>query len=246
MSSDGTVQYPSGFSLKDLVGWGANGLVVHDESNNTIIKTPFAEENTDHIAREKQVYERFTERGGHKGILRYHGPYETGIRLDYAPNHNLRGLIDEETSQQQRLDWAIQIAEAVEFIHASGVIHGDMTCANIFVDEGLNAKVADFAGSSLDGSELLIVVTASHAYPGELQSVRADLFALGGILYELMTGQPPYDGKEDEEIEELYKSHVFPDTESLGSVGRIIMKCWQGGYADCKPIVEDLKSTIQC
>lgn len=236
------IQYPTGFDLEDVVGWGITGLVVLDESSNTIIKTPLDKESVSFISREQQIYERFTELGGHMGILCYHGTFDSGIRLEYASKHNLRALINERTSQQQRLRWAVQIAEAVDFIHAAGVIHGDMTCANIFVDEGFNTKLADFAGSSLDGSPLLVAVTASHESPGPLLSVQADLFALGCVFYELMTGQIPHDGKEDEEIEELYKSRVFPDTDSLGAIGHIITQCWQARYVDCRATVNDLKS----
>src|SRR5271163_4530108 len=173
--SEDEIQYPPGFSLKDVVAWGTTGLVVLDESSKTIIKTPldsFDRERVHLISKERQIYERLAKRGGHNGILSYHGTFESGIRLEYAPNHNLQSFNKKhDVDFGQRLRWATQIIEAIDFIHGAGVIHGDLTCANIFLDENLNAKLADFAGSSIDGSPLLIAVTASHEYPGPLLSV---------------------------------------------------------------------------
>ncbi|TKW53476.1 Cell division control protein 15 [Colletotrichum tanaceti] len=140
------IHYPPGFSLKDVVGWGNTGLVVLDASSNTIIKTPLDEDYKPLIAREEQIYERFTKKGGHHGILRYHGTFDSGIRLEYASNHHLRTVNNKGVSQNQRLRWAVQIAEAIVFTHAAGVIHGDLSCANIFLDEDFNAKLGDFAG----------------------------------------------------------------------------------------------------
>lgn len=235
------IQYPSGFSLKDVVGWGTTGLVVLDRSSNTIIKTPIDKDNKPFILREQQIYERFTEKGGHKGILQYYGTFNSGIHLEYASNHHLRTVNSNGVSQEQKLDWAIQISEAIEFIHMAGVIHGDLTCANIFVDEHLNAKLADFAGSSIDGSALLVGVTASHESPGPLLSIQGDLFAFGCVLYELMTGHVPYEGKLEKEIHDLYKNGIFPDTNCLGAIGLVITRCWLGKYTGGGAIVKDLK-----
>lgn len=56
------------------------------------------------------------------------------------------------------------------------------------MDKGLSAKLADFAGLSIDGSSLLIAVTTIHEYPGPLLSSQGDLFAFGCVFYEILTG----------------------------------------------------------
>ncbi|RSL96429.1 hypothetical protein CDV31_013465 [Fusarium ambrosium] len=236
------IQYPSGFGLQDVVGWGTTGLVVLDKPTSTVVKAPLDDENEPLIAREKQVYERFAEKGGHKGLLGYFGTFESGIRLQHASNYHLRSTNKKgRVSENQRLSWVIQIAEAMDFIHKAGVIHGDLTCANIFLDEELNAKLADFAGSSIDGSPLLVAVPASHEYPGSLLSIQGDLFAFGCIVYEIMTQQIPHHGKTDGEIRGLYTRGVFPDTSSLGALGGICKKCWLGQYPKSEALVQDLK-----
>ena len=108
------------------------------------------------------------------------------------------------------------------------------------LDVHLNAKLADFAGSSLDGSPLLVAVTASHRYPGPPLSILEDIFALGSTIYEIMTGGVPYPKCSDKEIKARYLESDFPNTKSLGSIGDIIMRCWQGQYNSCDAIIRDI------
>jgi serine/threonine protein kinase len=229
---EGEVKYPTGFSMKDVVAWGSTGLVVHDEASQTVIKAPFWDDGGPRVIREREIYERLTQRGGHPRILRYYGTFEDGIRLEYVPNGSIRMFYHAQEqsgiSFEHRLRWATQIAEALGFLHSAGIIHGDLTCHDIFLDEGLNAKVAGFGGSSLDGSELLICIAPSHEYPGPVLSTQGDIFALGSVLYEIVTGSPPYVGLSDTEIEDRYKKGNFAETASLGEMGVIIRKCWLG------------------
>ena len=106
--------------------------------------------------------------------------------------------------------------------------------------ENLNAKLADFAGSSIDASPLLVAVTPSHEYPGNPLSVQGDLFAFGSMLYEIMTGHAPYDNLAEREINSRYMNGVFPETGSLQGVGYIIQKCWRSRYKECEGIISDL------
>ncbi|KAI2618125.1 kinase-like protein [Hypoxylon sp. NC1633] len=240
---DDNIHYPSGFGLSDVIAWGTTGLVVLDRSSNTVIKTPFdpqSEKCIERISREREVYERFTRRGSHEGVLAFYGIFEQGLRLEFAPNFTLRAYNQDHTDRAQRLRWAMQIAQAIKFIHGAGVIHGDLTCANIYLDKGLNARVGDFAGSSVDGSPLLVLVTESHAFPGSPLSIQADLFAFGSVIYEIMTTHCPYDGLDETEITARYARGEFPETESLGAIGTIIKKCWQGAYSASDEIINDL------
>ncbi|KAK3295826.1 kinase-like domain-containing protein [Chaetomium fimeti] len=243
------VKYPAGFGFKDVVSHGISGLVVLDKSSQTVIKTPLFDDCEVALSRERHIYERLTQRGGHERILRYHGTVESGIRLEYAPNGDIRRTLcaqekepSMKTTPKQHQQWALQIAEALAFIHSAGVVHGDLTCHNIFLDENFNAKVADFAGSSLDGTDLLVCVAASHEYPGPTLSVKGDIFAFGSVIYEITTGAAPYKELSDDEIEARYKRGEFADTASLGQMGVVIQKCWRGQYDGFEAIIQDLKA----
>lgn len=239
------IKYPRGFGLKDVVAWGTTGLVVLDKPSETVIKTPLHDDCSDLLLREQKIYERFTQRGGHEGILHYYGAIENGIRLEYAPNGNLRSFHNRnQVDGKQKLQWAVQIAQALHFTHLAGIIHGDLTCQNVLLDAKLNTRLSDFAGSSLDGSPLLIAVTASHEYPGPALSVQGDLFAFGSVLYEMMTGKAPYTELADDEILGRYAKGDFPATESLHAIGNVIRKCWQGHYDGFEWVVGDLNGTL--
>ncbi|EJP69068.1 spindle assembly checkpoint kinase [Beauveria bassiana ARSEF 2860] len=238
------IQYPPGFGLKDVVAWGSTGLVVLDSASQTVIKTPFSPENEILIRREQEIYERLAKRGKHPGTLSYFGEVNGGgIRLEFAPKLDLHSFLRHQSvNLDLALDWMIQLADALAFIHDAGIIHGDLTSANVFIDDGMNVRIADFAGSSIDLSPLLVEVTTSHQYPGNLLSPQGDIFALGSILYEVTAGKRPYVGLSDTTIQSRFQKGDFPEVSSIGSLGHVIVTCWNGGYEDGKALVNDLQA----
>jgi len=132
------------------------------------------------------------------------------------------------------------VTDALCFVHAANVIHGDLTLHNVFLTQDLDIKLADFGGSSLDGSELLVIVHASHRYPGPLLSTDADIFSLGSAHYAIMMGKVPYQDLPEEEITALFKDGKFPDTDTLGPFGAIIRKCWQVKYKSVVDVCRNL------
>jgi serine/threonine protein kinase len=236
------IRLPTGLKMSDCLGGGLTGMVYLDETSNTVIKFPH-EGDEPSIDVERRIYERFEQYGGHKGLLRYYGTFELGIRLEYTSLHNLRQYFQkhDEINAKRRLQWSQQITSALAFVHSMNVIHGDLTCHNISLDDSQNAKLLDFGGSSLDGSEPLIGVTASHRWPGNNdKSTQVDLFALGSTLYEIWTGESPFHGLglSDVEITNLFKRSEFPETKSLGPIGDVIRGCWQGEFASADDVLK--------
>ncbi|OAL56832.1 kinase-like protein [Pyrenochaeta sp. DS3sAY3a] len=176
------IQFPKGFGQQDIVAWGTTGLGT-------------------------MIYERFEQRGGHRGLLRYHGTYESGIRLELAPRWNLSSFLRKhpETGIEQRMRWAHQITDALHFVHATSVVRGDLTLNNVLLTQDLHIKLAGFGGSSLGSSDLLASGRASHQYPGPLLSTAADSFFPGSVYYTIVTGKRPYQDSSEEEITTLFK-----------------------------------------
>ena len=173
------IRWLAGFEMEDLVSHGSTGLVVLDSSSNTVIKKPLDPEYASYIDFERRIYERLTEKGDHKTILKFHDVFEDGIRLEYATEFDLKFFANVERKLELRPSWILQIAEVLQFIHENDVIHGDLTSSNIFLDSNLDSKIAGFAGSWLDQSPLLMEIPASYSYPGSAFLPQGDIFALG-------------------------------------------------------------------
>ncbi|AEO58130.1 hypothetical protein MYCTH_2139278 [Thermothelomyces thermophilus ATCC 42464] len=160
--------------MKDLVAYGNSGMVLLDRDTDTVIKTPHGEHTREAVTRERQIYERFVERGGHKGILCYHGTFESGIRLEYASHGNVRSYLDDHwANEKTKVRWAVQLAEALEFVHRCGVIHGDVNGFNVLLDKHLDADIFAL------GSTIYELMTESRPYAGLTEKVIFEKYSKG-------------------------------------------------------------------
>lgn len=126
---------------------------------------------------------------------------------------------------QDVVRWAMQTTQALQRIHSRGVMQVEIGAHNILLDWDENAKLSDFAGSSLDGSKPMVFPNAQSEHldmPTASPSVQSELFALGSTLYEIETTYKPYPDKNDGELAKLFKANKFPDTQEL-RLGKVII-----------------------
>ena len=125
------------------------------------------------------------------------------IAMEYLPGGTLKDRITSEGTLSPRtaVEVALQIAEALEAAHERGVIHRDIKPRNILITDSGHVKVADFgiarAAEATTVSEIGdILGSAKYMSPeqaaGERVGAASDLYSLGVVLYEMLTGQPPY------------------------------------------------------
>jgi beta-lactam-binding protein with PASTA domain/predicted Ser/Thr protein kinase len=140
-----------------------------------------------------QVYDR----GGYDGI--YY------IAMEYLPGRSLKQLIREEAPLDplRAIDITMQILKAARFAHQRGVIHRDLKPHNVIVDEDDGAKVTDFGIARAGASDMTetgsIMGTAQYLSPEQAQghavSARSDLYSVGVVMYEMLTGRVPFDAE---------------------------------------------------
>ena len=133
---------------------------------------------------------------------------------------------------QLALDHAVKllrdVASALDFAHAQGVVHRDIKPANILLSDSGHAMVADFgiaraftgdAVTSTSGSNTGVVGSPAYMAPeqwrGERPDGRADQYALGVLAFELLTGRRPF---ADVSMQELLRKHLDTDPPALDSV----------------------------
>src|ERR1700736_4679627 len=126
------------------------------------------------------------------------------IVLEYVAGESLNRILarEKKLSLPRALQLAEEIAEALEYAHAQGVVHRDIKPANILVTQEGRAKIADFGIAKLNLAHFTLpgrlLGTPAYMAPeqliGEAADGRSDLFSLGVILYVMVTGHSPFHG----------------------------------------------------
>jgi len=144
----------------------------------------------------------------HPGIVAVHDAGETGgqpfIVMELVEGRSLRERPSRDPVVVRMI--ARQVLEALEHVHAQGIVHRDLKPENLLVtgpESAPRVRVADLGVARLESSTTLtradtIVGTAAYLSPeqalGGAIDGRADLYALGAVLYELVAGRPPFEG----------------------------------------------------
>ena len=211
--------YPRG--VKNVIASGSNSLIgLIDE--NTVLKYPqlplkkplgldFAKEKMYNILRQGQLIGLGVEEqilgvlGEHRQIIGLLGKHEEGLLLEYMPNGSVADYLYKANPQppiQERLEWALQAAEAVAYIHAKRVIHCDISAGNLLLDKDLNVKLCDFQGRLLypDGTIHLngdsaegVKSSMPRSDPNDANQ-KTDIFALRSAIYFMIKRLPALSG----------------------------------------------------
>ncbi len=192
------------FEGLECLGRGGMGVVYKARQKSldrwVAIKVLAPERVHDHrfagrFAREARTLARMN----HPNIVTVFDHGETGglfyIVMEYVDGVNLRDLFREgKMAPEQALAIVPPICEALEYAHDKGVIHRDIKPENSLLDREGRVKIADFGIASLVGGKGDRSGTPPYMAPEQEQGVvdlRADIYALGAVLYEMLTGERP-------------------------------------------------------
>ena len=205
----------SDYLLRQMVGAGQMGRVYRASraTRNETVAIKFLRKA---FCRDGAAVQRFLQEARivsqlhHEGIVGVHGVGRTPggghfIVMEYLKGSDLATAINRGPIVPRRaMEWTIQAAHAIDFANNAGVIHCDLKPGNLVLDEHDNVKVTDFglarSANETSGTVDRIAGTAAYMAPEQISGwwgdvgPETDVYALGAVLYCLLTGQPPYVG----------------------------------------------------
>jgi serine/threonine protein kinase len=224
------------------------------------------------ISTDEKTIERFNNelrlarKISHRHVCRMYDLGEEGtsrfITMEYVPGEDLKRFIkrSEQLTVGKAVSIAKQICEGLAEAHHLGVIHRDLKPQNIMIDAEGNTRIMDFGiARFLEGEGVttqgVLIGTPDYMSPEqtEMEGVdqRSDIYALGVILFEMVTGRVPFEGKSPISIAMKHKSEPPPDPRNLNvqvieGLSQVILKCLQkekrDRYQSAEELLADLKN----
>ncbi|MGS2807805.1 Stk1 family PASTA domain-containing Ser/Thr kinase [Nocardia sp. MW-W600-9] len=231
----------SRYELGEIIGFGGMSEVHRARdvrlSRDVAIKVLRAD-----LARDPTFYLRFKREAQNAAALNHPAivaVYDTGeatvdggplpyIVMEYVEGDTLRDIVRGKgpLAPRKAMEVVADVCAALDFSHKAGIVHRDMKPANIMINRAGAVKVMDFgiARAIADSSNPMtqtaaVIGTAQYLSPeqarGETVDARSDVYSVGCVLFEILTGQPPFTG--DSPVAVAYQ-HVKEDPPLPSSV----------------------------
>jgi serine/threonine-protein kinase len=229
------------YELGETLGFGgmsevhlARDLLLHRDVAIKVLRAD--------LARDPTFYLRFRREAQNAAALNHPtivSVFDTGeadtpegplpyIVMEVVDGETLRDVLRAEgyIKPRQAMTWIADVAAALHFSHQNGIVHRDVKPANVMIDKSGAVKVMDFGiarvladtGNSVTQTAA-VIGTAQYLSPeqarGESVDARSDVYSLGCVLFELLTGEPPFTG--DSPVAVAYQ-HVREDPPIPSSV----------------------------
>ncbi len=201
------------YEYVDKIGQGAFGTVILVKDTvvdeELILKFLNANVADDAEMLQRFVHElRFSRKITHKNVIRIYdflnlaGSY--AISMEYFPSHTLGSEVSGQPLPfEKAIGWANDIATGMAVAHQVGIIHRDLKPANLLIDDNGLLKIVDFgvaaaagAGDTALTKTGYVIGSPKYMAPeqilGKKVDSRSDIYSLGVIFYEMLTGTPPY------------------------------------------------------
>ena len=256
------------FEILGKLGRGGMGIVykARDRETGEVVALKVLKPE---IAAAADVVERFknelrlARKITHKNVCRTHDLHRFGevavIAMESVEGESLRHILSRfaPLSVRKGTEWAGQICAALKEAHAQGIVHRDLKPENVMLDASGHVKVMDFGiarslevGATTTGS---VVGTPAYMAPEQAEGKpvdhRADIYALGVMLYEMFTGETPFKG--DTPVAVAFKQvHATPprprqlEPTLPEHIEQAILKCLEKDPAKRFTSAEELEAAL--
>ena len=255
------------YQILDTIGTGATSRVTRAFDpmiGRTVAIKLFSSELATGEGRDRFLSEaRVVGQISHPGIIALHDmgidessstPY---LVMEYVEGQPLERILDKGSIPFSRASaWTAEVATALAVAHRKGVIHGDVKPANILITEEGRVKLTDFGMARLashDGKDTPLLGTPAYWCPeqivGKPQDARSDIFSLGVVLYEMVTGNRPFDSDSLQGIcSRIMSSTPLPPSHSNPSIpagfDELVASCLAKDPAQRRGSAEDLAEDL--
>ncbi len=219
----------------------------------------------DRFKREAAIGERLQ----HPNVMHvYGGEHRSRVYMvmEWCPGRLLRTILQEGRIPQDRaIRIAIQVLKALDYIHSNGVVHRDLKPENIMVDDNDHIKLIDFGIAGDTASRRLtyanftsMLGTPDYIAPEQVKGKRGDgrtdLYSMGVILYEMLTGKLPFSGPSPTAaMNERLLNHPLPPSVADPSISpqlqeilyRALERDPKNRYATAQEFIHDLEHPDQ-
>jgi serine/threonine protein kinase/tetratricopeptide (TPR) repeat protein len=183
------------------------------------------------------------------------------ITMEYVPGQDLKGLIRQmgQLTAGKAVSIAKQVCEGLEEAHRLGVVHRDLKPGNILIDKDGNARIMDFGiARSLRGKRItgagVMIGTPEYMSPEQVEGKetdqRSDIYSLGIILYEMLTGRVPFEGDTPFTIGVKHKSELPRNPRDLNAqipqdLSGLVLKCIEKDAGKRYQTAEALRADLE-
>jgi serine/threonine protein kinase/Tfp pilus assembly protein PilF len=253
------------YKILEQVGQGGMGVVykAEDTKLERMVAIKFL---PPHIAANKEERQRFKIEAkaaaalSHPSIAHIYAIEESDnqmfIVMEYIEGKELKDIIKSEIpNPKSAIDYAIQIAEGLKTAHNKGIVHRDIKSANIMLTDEGQIKIMDFGLAKVRGGVQVTKVgttlgTAAYMSPeqtrGEEVDQRSDIWSLGVVLFEMLTGKLPFAGEYEQAVtysilNEIPDLSIIP-TEMQSILQKALAKEANKRYQKTEELLADLKN----